>query len=90
MQPDFKGAAPHYSAGDCGGVIWECCSVFCGLFRFIRMEAVYLYLCLFPLNCILIGIKVIRQKIMEWGKIQRERAKRPERSADSETGIWNG
>lgn len=46
------------------------------IIQIIRMEAVYLYLCLFPLNCILIGIKVIRQKIMEWGKIQREESKK--------------
>lgn len=46
------------------------------IIQIIRMEAVYLYLCLFPLNCILIGIKVIRQKIIEWGKIQREESKK--------------
>lgn len=46
------------------------------IIQIIRLETVYLYLCLFPLNCILIGIKVIRQKIMEWGKIQREESKK--------------
>ena len=31
---------------------------------------------LFPLNCILIGIKVIRQKMIEWGKTQCEEVKK--------------
>ena len=44
--------------------------------QIIRLEAVYLYLCLFPLNCILIGIKVIRQKMIEWGKTQCEEVKK--------------
>ena len=46
------------------------------MIQIIRLEAVYLYLCLFPLNCILIGIKVIRQKMIEWGKRQCEEVKK--------------
>lgn len=39
------------------------------ILQVIRWDVIYLYLCLFPLNCILIGIKVIRLKVLEW---QRE------------------
>lgn len=39
------------------------------IIQIIRWDVIYLYLCLFPLNCILIGIKVIRLKVLEW---QRE------------------
>ena len=36
------------------------------IIQIIQWNIIYLYLCLFPLNCILIGIKVIRQKVLEW------------------------
>ena len=36
------------------------------IIQIIQRKIIYLYLCLFPLNCILIGIKVIRQKVLEW------------------------
>lgn len=39
------------------------------ILQVIQWDVIYLYLCLFPLNCILIGIKVIRLKVLEW---QRE------------------
>ena len=42
--------------------------------QIIRAEIFSMYLCLFPLNCILIGIKVIRQKVIEWEKIQESEA----------------
>lgn len=42
--------------------------------QIMRGEILYLYLCLFPLNCILIGIKVIRQKVIEWERIQKSEA----------------
>ena len=40
------------------------------IIQIIRWDIIYLYLCLFPLNCILIGIKVIRQKVLEWQREQ--------------------
>lgn len=45
------------------------------IIQIIRWDVIYLYLCLFPLNCILIGIKVIRLKILEWQREQPEQMK---------------
>ena len=45
------------------------------IIQIIRWDVIYLYLCLFPLNCILIGIKVIRLKVLEWQREQPEQMK---------------
>ena len=45
------------------------------IIQIIRWNIIYLYLCLFPLNCILIGIKVIRQKALEWQREQPDQMK---------------
>lgn len=45
------------------------------IIQIIRWDVIYLYLCLFPLNCILIGIKVIRLKVLEWQREQPEQTK---------------
>lgn len=45
------------------------------IIQIIRWDVIYLYLCLFPLNCILIGIKVIRLKVLEWQREQPDQMK---------------
>ena len=42
------------------------------IIQIFQRDLFYIYLCLFPANCILIGIKTIRQKILEWERIREE------------------
>lgn len=41
------------------------------IIQVIQADILYIYLCLFPFNCVLIGIKVIRRKIIEWEAAQQ-------------------
>lgn len=45
------------------------------ILQVVQWDVIYLYLCLFPLNCILIGIKVIRLKVLEWQREQPDQMK---------------